>query len=77
MICGQWSAGASSDDSKEQNMDKEHCKTQTLCPYIPWHNSLLERNPTAELGIEPGIFFISTQIRSYRAKRPDLIKFTR
>ena len=48
---GTQNAGASSEDNPCENIHKGHRNTET--PYIPWNNSPLQKNPTAEFGFEP------------------------
>ena len=52
-----WTGGppyTSSEDNAGQNVDKGDWNTETASPCTLWNNSLLEKNPTAEQGIEPG-----------------------
>ena len=43
----------SSEDSIGQNIEEGKWNTEAPNPYMSWNNSLLEKHPRAELGIEP------------------------
>ena len=52
-----WSARISSEDNTGQNLRKRYWNTETPSPCIPKNDSLLEKNPIAESGIEPGTYW--------------------
>ena len=49
-----WSASFS-EENTGKNMNIEYSNTLIPSPYMQWKKSLLENNPKAEQGIEPGI----------------------
>ena len=54
LICSQQSSGASSEDNKGQNMDEGQWNSKTPSMHMLLNYSILDKNRTAEPGIQPG-----------------------
>ena len=53
-MCGQLSAGASSEDNTGENVDKGYLNTETPSLYMLWKSYLLKKNYKLELSIDTG-----------------------
>ena len=71
VTCTQQNAGPALKATLERTLKKD-TETQTSNPYISSNNSILKKNPTAELGIEPGTS-VSNDVNTEPSGRPSLI----